>query len=255
MKRHWRSIAAAGLLTSCAAGIAAAEEHARAVPDPAEAAYRARAPEWRASAPEGHCTLRIHVDDKANVMLRGSQVIVTTIRGKRSYDEGSYCTQPLPAHPVRNFRVTAENGRGHITDVHSPQQANEFTGTVSISDPARAGDTYVLDVAWNDAAVEPPAPQPIAAGEPYPAYDEARACQERVRDEFLARNRESASLEFTELPLREALGPERERISGRAWATNRVETRAIQYECTVSDRTSRVLASNYELLPGRDRLR
>ena len=38
---------------------------------------------------------------------------------------------------------------------------------------------------------------------------------------------------------------------GEAFARNRIESRPLTYECTLNDRTNRVLASNYELRGGR----
>src|SRR3954464_9528472 len=43
-----------------------------------------RAPDWNLSAADGMCRLRIWVDDKAEVGLRGDQIMVKTRTGKRS---------------------------------------------------------------------------------------------------------------------------------------------------------------------------
>lgn len=230
-------------------GLAAAQDYPRAAGDLDRTWRLERAPEWNPDAPEGHCRLRIFVDDKATVSLRGDQIVVRTRSGNRSYDQGSHCTQPLPFHAVNDFRVTAERGRGHITDVRAPHRGNDFTGSIAIADPDPAGETYVIDVAWNNPGAMPV--QPLTANEPRIAFDEARACQERVRVDFLARNSDDAYLEFTELPARSQFAPNRERITGRAWARNRMESRPLRYECTVNDRTNRVIASGYEMLSER----
>jgi hypothetical protein len=235
-----------------AAGIAAAQGFPRA--GELEHSWRlSRGPEWDPAAAEGRCRLRVFVDDRATVNLRGDQIIVHTRTGRRSYDQGSYCNQPLPFHRIENFRVTSEQGRGHITDVRAPQRANDFTGSIAIADPAPAGETYVIDVAWNNPADLPA--RPLAAADPYPWFDDTRACQGRVRGDFLARNREDAYLEFIGLPVREGLAPDRERISGEAWARNRAESRPLRYECMVNSRANRVVASTYELRTGRTALR
>src|SRR5260221_1005987 len=70
-----------------------------------------RAPEWNLSAPEGQCRLRIWVDDKAQVQLRGDQIIVNTNSGRLSFDQRRVCTQPLPFHPFEDSKVTARNCR------------------------------------------------------------------------------------------------------------------------------------------------
>jgi hypothetical protein len=238
--------ALAGLLSLAGAGLASAQDTWR--PGDPEHVWRfSRAPDWDPAATEGHCRLRIFVDDRATVNLRGDQIIVHTRTGQRSYDQGSHCNQPLPFRPVDNFRVTSETGRGRIVDVRSPQRGNNFTGSVAIEDPAPGGETYTIDVAWNNPGAAPR----VTAADPYPFFDETRACQDRVRREFLVRNTEDAYLEFGGLPAREDVGPGRERITGEAWARNRIESRPLRYECTVNERTNRVIAANYELRGGR----
>lgn len=239
----------AGVLSLGTLGLAAAQELYR--PGDAEYMWRfSRGPEWNPAAPEGHCRLRVFVDDKATVQMRADQIIVRTRTGRRSYDQGSHCNQPLPFHAIDNFRVTAERGRGHITDVRAPHRGNNFTGSIAISDPDPAGETYVIDVAWTNREAIPA--RPLASNDPYPWFDESRACQDRVRTDFLSRNRdEDAYLEFTGVPARELFAPNRERITGQAWARNRMESRPLRYECTLNDRTNRVIASSYELQSGR----
>ena len=241
MKRYWIRWLCSGVAALGAAGLALAQDYPRA----AEAYnYRiAHAPDWNLSAAEGHCQLRVFVDDRATVQLRGDQIIVNTRSGRTSYDQGSVCNQPLPFHEVNDFRVTANRGRGSITDVRGPNRLNNFTGSVSIHDPQNNGDLYVIDVAWINAQSAPP---PLASSD-YPYFDETRACQDRVRGEFLARNSEDAYIEFTTVPRREEAGPARERIAGEAFARNRVDSRPLRYECVVNMRTNRVIAANYEL--------
>ncbi len=224
-------------------GAAAADAQPRYVDD-----YNvriARAPDWNIHAPDGQCRLRLWVDDRARVELRGDQVIVRTETGRRSYDRGSLCNQPLPSSRVEGFRLTAERGRGAVTGVESPARRNDFTAALTIDDPQAGGDEYELAIAWHN-------PQalvaPLAVAGPYPGYDETRACQERVRAEFLARNRgDDAYLEFTEVPLREGAGINRERIRGQGWARNRSESRPISYECVVNELSDRVLTASYEV--------
>ena len=203
-----------------------------------------RAPDWNVSAEQGSCRLRVWVDDRATVQLRGDQIIVNTRSGKRSFDEGSVCTQPLPFHHVEDFRVTANDARGRITEVVPPRRANNFTGTIAIDDPQPGAATYDLVVSWRN--VNRPS-GPVVANDPYPFFDETRACQERVRSEFLAKNEGDAYLEFTGMAERDEVGANRERIRGRAVARNRSESRLLTYECVLNDRTNRVLSTSYDL--------
>jgi hypothetical protein len=202
------------------------------------------APEWNLNASEAQCRLRIFVDDKAQVQLRGDQVIVQTQSGRRSYDQGSVCSEPLPFNRVEDFRVSLEKGRGRIADVNSPNRRNNFTGAITIEDEQRGGDNYELVVAWRN-------PQsgsaPVVSNDPYPYYDEVRACQDRVRSDFIARQRdEDAYLEFTGVPARDEAGVNRERIRGNAWVRVRERSRPITYECILNDRTNRVLTTTFE---------
>jgi len=69
-----------------------------------------------------------------------------------------------------------------------------------------------------------------------------------VRRDFLARNDDGdAYLEFTGIAQRDEIGPNRERIRGAAWARNRAESRPLDYECVLNDRTNQVLSASYEL--------
>jgi hypothetical protein len=210
-----------------------------------------RAPEWNVGAADGVCHLRIWVDDKAKVEVRGDQIVVRTRSGKRSFDQGSVCNQPLPFNAVDDFRVSAERGRGSVFDVSAPTRRNNFTGSLNIDDPQNGGETYDVLVAWRNP--EAVASRPLASNDPYPWFDETRACQDRVRGDFLTRNRDGdAYLEFTSTPMRDDIGSNRERIRGEAWARNRTESRPISYECVLNDRTNRVLSATYEV--GRKRV-
>jgi hypothetical protein len=209
------------------------------------------APEWTLDADEGQCRIRVWVDDRAQVQLRGDQIMVQTRSGRRSFDQGSVCSQPLPFHRVENFRVTLEHGRGRVTDVNSPNRRNNFTGAVTVEDPQNGGDSYELVVAWRNPEGRPA--EPLASSNPYPYYDETRACQDRVRSDFVARNRdnEDAYLEFAGVPERDEVGPNRERIRGEAWVRFRSNTRPITYECVLNDRTNRVLTTSFDYRVGR----
>jgi hypothetical protein len=126
-----------------------------------------------------------------------------------------------------------------------PNRRNNFTGGLNIDDPQAGGETYELVVAWRN----PDRPGvPLAANDPYPHFDETRACQDRVRADFLARNRDGdAYVEFTAVPMREESGPHRERIRGEAWARNRFESRPLTYQCVVNQHTNRVVTSSYDV--------
>ena len=240
MKRNILGAAVAGALALCGSLAATAQD---TYGD--NYVYRlGRAENWNVNAESGSCRLKIRVDDRAQVQLRGDQIIVNTRSGKRSFDEGSVCTQPLPFGNVEDFRVVANEARGRITDVREPSRRNNFTGSVAIEDPQPGFATYDIVVSWRN--VDRPAVA-IAPNDPFPYFDETRACQDRVRREFLGKNEDDAYLEFTGNTERGDAGPNRERISGRAFARNRNESRFLTYECILNDRTNRVLSASYDL--------
>jgi hypothetical protein len=243
------------LATLVAGALALAAGTTSAQTDRDEQAVRvAHADRWEPGAPDGFCRLRLYVDANARVELHEDQVIVRTGAGRRAYDTGSRCNQPLPVHPVRDFRVTAESGRGQLLDVVAPARDNGFTAGLTIDDPHGGGDTYELLVAWRNPAAQaappvalalPPVP-PVALAAPT-RYDDTVACQERVRRDFLARNDGTADLEVTSAPTRYDAGPVRDRLRGEGWARNANEARPMGYECLVDPRTNAVIASSYEL--------
>lgn len=241
MNRKILGAALAGALALCGSLAAQAQEYNYGD----NYVYRlGRAPDWNASAETGSCRLRIWVDDRAQVQLRGDQIIVNTRTGKRSFDEGSVCTQPLPFGRVEDFRVVANEARGRIVEVREPNRRNNFTGSIAIDDPQPGAASYDIVVSWRN--VDRPAVA-LAPNDPFPYFDETRACQDRVRREFLGKNEDDAYIEFTGNTERDDVGANRERIRGRAFARNRSESRFMTYECVLNDRTNRVLTASYDL--------
>jgi hypothetical protein len=220
------------------------------------------APGWNVAAADGSCHLRIWVDDRARVQLHGDQIVVDTNSGKRSFDEGSVCTQPLPAAPVSDFRVATARGRGQVVEVREPAPHNNYTGAMTIVDPQNGGDTYDLVVSWRNAgapvaaapvqtapvAVVPVPVAPLAAAPEYVPDEQTRRCHMRVRGQFLGRNPESgAFLDFTGLPTRERINADVEVLRGEAWGGNRYESRGVSYRCEFNIHSSDVQASAYDL--------
>jgi hypothetical protein len=242
MNRNILAAAIAGALTLCGSLAATAQQEYRYEDN---YVYRlGRAPDWNLNAETGSCQLRIRVDDRAQVQLRGDQIIVNTRSGKRSFDEGSVCTQPLPFARVEDFRVVANEARGRVVEVREPNRRNNFTGAIAIEDPQPGSATYDIVVSWRN--VDRPAVA-LAPNDPFPYFDETRACQDRVRREFLGKNEDDAYIEFTGNAERMDAGANRESIRGRALARNRAESRFMTYECVLNDRTNRVLSASYDL--------
>jgi len=214
------------------------------------------APDWNVAAADGMCRLRIWVDDRARVQLHGDQIVVDTNSGKRSFDQGSVCTQPLPASEVTDFRVTTERGRGQVVEVRPPERRNNYTTAMTVVDPQNGGDTYDIVVSWHNpgapvavAPVAPLAAAPVYA--PAPAYvpdAQTEHCYQRVRGQFIGRNPDSgAFMDFTGTPTRERVNGTVEVLRGEAWAGNRYEARQVSYACEFNIGSSAVQSANYDL--------
>lgn len=241
-----KKIAIAGAVAlAVVAGAAAAQEKLRFNSNEG-VVFTPRYQAWN-NAGEGHCMLRVWVDDRATVYIRGDQVGVRTLSGKMARDEGSYCSGPLPAN-AQNFRIQSSNqpGGGRIIDLDSPNRGNGYTGSVTIDDPRNGGQTYVLDVTWNAPSYVPP----VAT------MDEEEACQASVRDQIRSRNGSHVDVDFRPNVRREDMGSGRERIRGGGWAQGRNDSARFGYECVVDDRSNRVVYANYQVQgQGVDRLR
>jgi hypothetical protein len=256
------AIAVAAALAGASALAAHAEQRVYRIES--DYAHRvAPVPEWNLAAGDALCRLNVWVDDRARIRLHGDRIEVETDSGKRSYDQGSACTQPLPEHAVDNFRVVVEHGRGTVMEVRSPESRNGYKGSVSVDDPQDGGDTYQLVMAWhNPGAIVGAVPPPVIVGSTaapvladnaplgdYTYVDEVRACQDKVRAEFLQRNRDGdAYITFDGTPSTEHIvGLSRSHIHGDAWARNRTEDRRIRYRCTLDNQEQRVLSASYDL--------
>jgi len=282
MNRNWIPMAVAGALAAAALAAHAEDRVYRVDSDYAHPIRHA--PDWNVAAADGMCRLHIWVDDRARVKLQGDRIEVVTRSGKRSYDQGSACTQPLPAHAVDNFHVVVERGRGTVMEARGPENRNGYTGSVTVVDPQDGGDSYDLVMAWHNPGVivgeastpsvvvgntpppdvvvgNTPAPEVVVPNTPpppmadnaplgdYTYVDEVRACQDRVRAKFQKRNPDGdAYLDFdTSTRTEHIVGLPREHIRGGALARNRTEDRRIDYRCTVDHDEQRVISASYDV--------
>src|SRR3954469_4335604 len=62
-------------------------------------------PGWDARAREGRCEIRVWVDNRAEVRMRGDQIFVRTVEGSKGRDEGTTCSHALPYNSVRGFQI------------------------------------------------------------------------------------------------------------------------------------------------------
>lgn len=225
-------------LAACGFALAAAAQ------TPESRSKTLRASDWDPRGTTGTCQLRIWVDERARIRMRGDEIWVATEAGERAYDQGSHCSQPLPFRRLDDLRITADRGRGGIENVQRPNRRNNYTASVTVSDPQPGGALYLVDLAWTAGDDGRPGGRP-GRDDPLPWFDEVRACQDRVRAEFLRRTRGDAYLEFPGIADRAEGGRERDRITGRAIARNRSISREISWECVVNERAQAIETANF----------
>src|SRR3954463_10504900 len=87
-------------------------------------------PGWDARTREGRCDIRVWVDNRAEIRMRGDAIFVRTVEGARGRDEGSQCSQPLPYNFVRGFQVRQTAGRTRVVLAQEPSRMNNYTAMI-----------------------------------------------------------------------------------------------------------------------------
>ena len=211
-------------------------------------------PGWDARAREGRCEIRVWVDNRAEVRMRGDSIFVRTLEGSRGRDEGSECSQPLPYNSVRGFQIRQISGRTRVTLAQEPSRMNNYTAMIFINDPQGGGDNYAFEVSWQAEADVTTAPAPF--------FDDVRACQDAVRQRFQSQNGRGSYIDFNSFADRQGQdkdrGPGRnagrskgrnrgqESIQGNGSARRPNESRDLTYSCIVDTRQNQVLSAAYQ---------
>lgn len=211
---------------------------------------------WDARAREGRCEIRVWVDNRADVRLRGDAIFVHTLEGSKSRDEGSECSQPLPYNSVRDFKIHQTAGRDQVSLTQEPDRANNYTATMSIDDHQGGGDTYAFEVNWRSES--------DIANAPAPFFDDVRACQDLVRQRFLNQNGRGSYIDFDTFADRQGQsqdqdrgrdqyknkGPVQETIQGHGSARSRNESRDLTYACAFDPQRGLVVSGDYHFSGG-----
>lgn len=207
---------------------------------------------WDAQAREGRCQIRVWIDNRAEVRLRGESIFVRTTEGSKGRDEGSECSQPLPFNSVRNFQIHQTAGRSRIALTEEPSRMNNYTALISINDGQGGGDNYSFEASWQaDADVQ---------AAPAPFFDDVRACQEAVRQRFVSQNGRGSYIDFDTFAKRsgdagrnvgnwrnKAGNGGREAVQGNGTARRANESRELTYSCVVEPRQNQVTSATYQL--------
>lgn len=209
-------------------------------------------PGWDLRAREGRCEVKVWVDNRAEVRMRGDRIFVRTLEGSRAHNEDSQCSQSLPLNAVADFRVNQLAGRSRINLVQPPNRGNNFTALIEIEDQQGGGDNYAFEVTWRA--------EPNVTNSPAPFFDEVRACQDLVRRRFQAQNGAGAYLDFDNFADRQGQDNDRmgngnrrnsrnnngtEMIRGQGTARSRDESRDVTYSCTIDTSRNRVISGIY----------
>ncbi len=204
-------------------------------------------PGWDPRQREGHCQIRVWVDNRAEVRMRGDRIWITTLEGAKGRDEGSECSQPLPYNSVRDFQIRQVAGRNRVGLAQEPSRGNNYTAMISIEDRQGGGDNYAFDVTWRT--------EDNVTNAPAPFFDDVRACQDLVRQRFTSKNGRGSYIDFDNFADRQSQGGDsrdrrqglnQERIQGRGSAKNGNESRDLTYSCVIDPRGNRVLSSDYQ---------
>jgi len=211
-------------------------------------------PGWDVRTREGRCDIRVWVDNRAEVRMRGDTIFVRTMEGSKGRDEGSSCSQPIPYNGVSGFQIQQTAGRNRVSLAQEPSRANNYTAMIAIDDPQGGGDNYAFEVTWQ-------AESNVAAA-PAPFFDDVRACQDTVRARFQSQNGRGSYIDFAAFADRrgedqgegrdsrryQGQGRNRgqESIQGHGSARSFNESRELTYSCMVDTRQNQVLSGNYQ---------
>jgi hypothetical protein len=215
-------------------------------------------PGWDPRVREGRCEIRVWVDNRAEVRMRGDGIFLKTVDGAKSHDEGSQCTQPIPYNSVRDFQVRQTAGRSRVNLAQEPSRMNNYTAMISIGDLQGGGDSYAFEVTWrSDGDV---------ANAPAPFFDDVRACQDLVRQRFLAQNARNSYIDFDNFAERQGQndnrgkgrgqaknqgrGGDHDTIQGHGSARSWSESRDLTYSCVIDPRRGEVTSASYRLSGG-----
>jgi hypothetical protein len=251
---HLFLLAAAAAASSVASGQVDIQLHARQLPG------------WDARAREGRCEIRVWVDNRAEVRMRGDTVFVRTLEGSKGRDEGSECSQPLPVNSLRDFQIHQTAGRSRVTLAQEPGRMNNYTAMISIEDRQGGGDNYAFEATWHSEG--------DAALAPAPFFDDVRACQDMVRQRFLGQNGRGSYIDFETFADRQGQNQnqnqgrgqgqyngqnngqsrgrnrDQETIQGRGSARSWSESRDLTYSCVVDTQRGQVIAGDYRFSGG-----
>lgn len=118
--------------------------------DEGQTAQVRRTNDYSENRRDGRCTVRVRIDDEADVELRGDTIRIHVIKGGPGRDEGTECNAPLPTSGnITNFRFRGIDGRGNPRLVQEPASRNYYVAVVNIQDPRGGSEGFTYELSWN----------------------------------------------------------------------------------------------------------
>lgn len=97
----------------------------------------------------GKCIVRIMVDNTVNVRIGNGQILVDTVEGQPSRNDGSECTSMLRnGRNLSDFRFRGIDGRGEVRLASDPRQDQRGEAVISIRDTKGGDEGYTFEVSW-----------------------------------------------------------------------------------------------------------
>lgn len=96
----------------------------------------------------GSATWEGSVDDRANVIIRGSQITTRNISGNGITTRSQNVYGSLPRGRQTIVQVSKREGRGTVRVLQQPNRANNYSAVIQIYDSRGGRDNYRIDVTW-----------------------------------------------------------------------------------------------------------
>lgn len=97
----------------------------------------------------GRCIVRIMVDDVVNVRIGNGRILVQTLQGRDSRDDGSECSSLLQnGRNLSDFRFRGIDGRGEVRLQSDPRQDPRGEAVIFIRDSKGGDEGYTFEVSW-----------------------------------------------------------------------------------------------------------
>lgn len=95
----------------------------------------------------GHAFWSGTVDDRAQLIVDASGILVKTVSGKEN-PQGSYSFSTYFPSSEMKVSVLTKEGRSPATVIQQPTAENGYTAIVEIYDAKGGDDQYFLDIYW-----------------------------------------------------------------------------------------------------------